>query len=99
QLSPSKNVKDDILILGELMNKNSIFEGADGHYAKTASILTCLPIKQTIGDNISSGGISVDQVIANAVGNETLFPSLEYGLDRIATGVDKIGRASCRERA
>nr|PZN58248.1 MAG: hypothetical protein DIU61_00645 [Bacteroidota bacterium] len=88
QLSPLKNVKDDILILGELMNKNSIFEGADGHYAKTASILTCLPIKQTIGDNISSGGISVDQVIANAVGNETLFPSLEYGLDRIATGVD-----------
>ena len=88
QLSPLKNVRNDILVLGELMNKHSIFDGADGHYAKTASILTCLPIKQTIGDNISSGGISVDQVIANAVGNETLFPSLEYGLDRIATGVD-----------
>lgn len=88
QLSPLKNLQKDILVLGELMNKNSIFQGADGHYAKTASILTCLPIKQTIGDNISSGGISVDQVIANAVGNETLFPSLEYGLDRIATGVD-----------
>ncbi|HEX7013876.1 MAG TPA: DUF1552 domain-containing protein [Cyclobacteriaceae bacterium] len=88
QLSPLKNVRNDILVLGELMNKNSIFDGADGHYAKTASILTCLPIKQTIGDNISSGGISVDQVIANAVGHETLFPSLEYGLDRIATGVD-----------
>lgn len=88
QLSPLKNVRNDILVLGELMNKNSIFDGADGHYAKTASILTCLPIKQTTGDNISSGGISVDQVIANAVGHETLFPSLEYGLDRIATGVD-----------
>ncbi len=88
QLSPLKNLKDDILVLGELMNRNSIFDGADGHYAKTASILTCFPIKQTIGDNISSGGISLDQVIANAVGNQTLFPSLEYGLDRIATGVD-----------
>lgn len=88
QLSPLKNVKDDILILGELMNKNSIFDGADGHYAKTANILTCMPIRQTIGDNISSGGISLDQVIANSVGNKTLFPSLEYGLDRIATGVD-----------
>ncbi|HEY4653337.1 MAG TPA: DUF1552 domain-containing protein [Cyclobacteriaceae bacterium] len=88
QLLPLKNVKDDILVLGELMNKNSLFEGADGHYAKTASLLTCMPIKQTIGDNISSGGISVDQVIANNVGSQTLFPSLEYGLDRIATGVD-----------
>src|SRR3970040_1905716 len=52
QLLPLKNVKDDILVLGELMNKNSLLEGADGHYAKTASLLTCMPIKQTIGDNI-----------------------------------------------
>lgn len=88
QLLPLKNLKRDILVLGELMNKNSLFEGADGHYAKSASLLTCMPIKQTIGDNISSGGVSVDQVIASKVGNETLFPSLEYGLDRITTGVD-----------
>jgi hypothetical protein len=88
QLLPLQNFKNDIVILGELMNRNSIFRGADGHYAKSASLLTCMPIKQTIGDNISSGGISIDQVIANHVGNETLFPSLEYGLDRITTGVD-----------
>jgi hypothetical protein len=88
QLLPLEKFKKDILVLGELMNKNSIFKGADGHYAKSASLLTCMPIKQTIGDNISSGGISLDQVIANHVGHETLFPSLEYGLDRITTGVD-----------
>lgn len=88
QLLPLENFKKDILVLGELMNKNSIFKGADGHYAKSASLLTCMPIKQTIGDNISSGGVSVDQVIASKVGHETLFPSLEYGLDRITTGVD-----------
>lgn len=88
QLLPLGNLKNDVLVLGELMNKNSIFKGADGHYAKSASLLTCMPIKQTIGDNISSGGISIDQVIASHVGNETLFPSLEYGLDRITTGVD-----------
>ena len=75
-------------MLGELMNKNSLFNGADGHYAKSASLLTCMPIKQTIGDNISSGGVSIDQVIASKLGHETLFPSLEYGLDRITTGVD-----------
>lgn len=88
QLKPLEKFRKDILVLGELMNKNSQFKGADGHYAKSASLLTCMPIKQTIGDNISSGGVSIDQVIAQKVGNETLFPSLEYGLDRITTGVD-----------
>jgi hypothetical protein len=88
QLLPLQDLKQDILVLGELMNRNSIFKGADGHYAKSASLLTCMPIKQTIGDNIHSGGTSIDQLIASKVGGETLFPSLEYGLDRITTGVD-----------
>lgn len=88
QLLPLENLKQDIVVLGELMNRNSMFKGSDGHYAKSASLLTCMPIRQTIGDNISSGGVSVDQVIASHVGNQTLFPSLEYGLDRITTGVD-----------
>lgn len=88
QLSPLENLKGDVSILGELMNKNSIFKGADGHYAKSASLLTCMPIKQTVGDNISSGGISVDQIIAEQNGGDTFLPSLEYGLDKITTGVD-----------
>lgn len=88
QLTPLASLKKDILILGELMNKNCMFKGSDGHYAKSASLLTCTAIKQTIGDNISSGGISVDQLIASKAGTDTLFPSLEYGLDRITTGVD-----------
>ncbi|MEJ1241806.1 DUF1552 domain-containing protein [Chryseolinea sp. T2] len=88
QLLPLQKFQKDIVVLGELMNKNSLFKGADGHYAKSASLLTCMPIKQTIGDNISSGGVSIDQVIAGDVGKDTLFPSLEYGLDRITTGVD-----------
>ena len=87
QLLPLKNIKDDVLILGELMNKNSLFT-VDGHYTKTANLLTCTKIRQTTGDNISSGGVSIDQIIASHVGEDTLFPSLEYGLDRIATGVD-----------
>lgn len=88
QLMPLQKFQKDIVVLTELMNKNSIFKGADGHYAKSASLLTCMPIKQTVGDNISSGGVSIDQVMASHVGNDTLFPSLEYGLDRITTGVD-----------
>ncbi|WP_209331904.1 DUF1552 domain-containing protein [Lunatimonas salinarum] len=87
-LQPLKSLKNDILVLGQMMNKNSIFQGADGHYAKDANLLTSMPITKTAGDNINAGGISVDQLIAEYYKNETLFPSLEYGLDRIATGVD-----------
>ena len=87
-LEPLQELKQELLVMGELMNRNSTVEDADGHYARTANILTCMPIQKTIGDNINSGGISVDQVMANHIGHQTLFPSLEYGLDRIKTGVD-----------
>lgn len=87
QLKPLAHLRDDILVLGELMNKNSL-RTVDGHYTKTANLLTSMKVRQTTGDNISSGGTSIDQVIASHVGGDTLFPSLEYGLDRIATGVD-----------
>ncbi|MEQ6118609.1 DUF1552 domain-containing protein [Reichenbachiella sp. MALMAid0571] len=87
-LQPLEAFQQELLILGELMNKNSTIEGVDGHYARTANILTSMPIEKTIGDNIHSGGVSIDQVIAGKIGHNTLFPSLEYGLDRIRTGVD-----------
>ncbi|MFY0600727.1 MAG: DUF1552 domain-containing protein [Cyclobacteriaceae bacterium] len=87
-LSPLESLKQDLLVLGELMNKNATLYGADGHYSKSANLLTCMPIQKTTGENIHSGGISIDQLIANEVGHQTLFPSLEYGLDRITTGVD-----------
>lgn len=88
QLLPLAKLKGDVSILKNLMNKESIFKGADGHYAKSASLLTCGQIRQTIGDNIFSGGVSIDQVMAKKYEAETIFPSLEYGLDRITTGVD-----------
>lgn len=87
-LSPLANVKDDLLVLNELRNRLSSYRGDDGHYTKTASFLTCLPIFKTTGDNLHSGGISVDQLIAKQVGHQTLFPSLEYGLERISSGID-----------
>ena len=52
QLMPLAKLKGDVSILKNLMNKHSIFKGADGHYAKSASLLTCGQIRQTIGDNI-----------------------------------------------
>ena len=82
-LQPLSNVKQDIIVLNELMNKGSIFPGAEGHFAKTANILTCRPILKTLGDNINSGGISFDQ----QKGQDTLFDSLQYGMERVNSGI------------
>ena len=86
-LQPLSNVKQDIIVLNELMNKGSIFTGAEGHFAKTANILTCKPILKTLGDNINSGGISFDQLVAQQKGQDTLFDSLQYGMERVNSGI------------
>ncbi len=86
-LKPLANVKKDILVLNELMNKGSIFPGAEGHFAKTANIMTCRPILKTLGENINSGGISFDQLFAQQKGQDTLFDSLQYGTERVNSGI------------
>ena len=87
-LSPLQSVKNKVNILGGLMNKNSL-NRYDGHYTKTANFLTSMRIVRTVDAKVNSGGISVDQLMANQIGQESLFHSLQFGLDRIRSGVDK----------
>jgi len=86
-LQPLAGLEKNMLVLQQLMNKNSISR-LDGHYTKTANFLTSMPITRTIGSKVNSGGISIDQMIAQKLAKETLFPSLVYGIDRIKSGVD-----------
>ncbi|MFK7921923.1 MAG: DUF1552 domain-containing protein [Bacteroidia bacterium] len=86
-LSPLKGFENDLLVLQQLMNKHSI-STVDGHYTKTANFLTSMEITRTIGANVNSGGVSIDQLIAQKTARETIFPSLVYGIDRISSGVD-----------
>lgn len=86
-LQPLKGFENDLLILQELMNKASV-NSQDGHYTKTANFLTSERIVRTIGSNVNCGGVSMDQMIAQKLSNQTLFPSLVYGIDRISSGVD-----------
>lgn len=86
-LEPLAPVKNKILVLGELMNRSGLKTG-DGHYTKTANFLTSRRLAKTVDSQVDSGGISVDQMIANHIGKDTLFPSLQYGIDRIRSGVD-----------
>lgn len=90
QLSPSlepiADVKDSVIVLSGLDKKNS--HGGDGHYAKTANFLTGLPVAKTTGKDISSGGISIDQLIAQHTSQFTPLPSLELGTEPVISGID-----------
>lgn len=90
QLSPSleplESMKHKLLVLSGLDKKHS--HGGDGHYAKTANFLTGMPVAKTTGKDISSGGISVDQLIAQQCSGQTPIPSLELGTEPVISGID-----------
>lgn len=85
-LAPLANVKSEVLVLTELMNQHST--DGDGHYAKVAPWLTGTHITKTTGSNLRCGGVSLDQVVAQRVGNMTPLPSLELSIEPITMGVD-----------
>jgi hypothetical protein len=85
-LAPLANVKQDLLVFTELMNKNSIV--GDGHYVKVAPFLTGTAVTKTTGSDLRCGGVSLDQVVAQRVGNLTPLPSLELSIEPVTMGVD-----------
>jgi len=85
-LSPLESMREEILILSGLSNKAS-FKG-DGHYAKASGWLTGTSITKTTGANINANGISMDQLAASKIGQNTKLPSMELGTEATASGVD-----------
>src|SRR3954468_13207339 len=83
-LQPLEKVKQDILVLTDLMNKGS--DSGDGHYVKTGGWLTGTTITKTVGSDLRSGGVSIDQVAAQKIGNLTPLPSLELGIEPVTSG-------------
>ena len=80
-LKPLAPFKDDILLLGNLTNNpgRRLIEGGGDHGRCCGSYLTAVPAHKSLTDIRAS--ISCDQVIANAIGSKTRFPSLQVGLD------------------
>ena len=85
-LQPLAPLKKDILVLQQLWNAGT--NTGDGHYVKTAAWLTGTTITKTTGSNLRSGGVSIDQIAAQHIGNLTPLPSLELGIEPVTTGVD-----------
>src|SRR6516162_2442055 len=86
-LTPLESIRDSVVVLSGLDKPFS--RSGDGHYAKTANFLTGLHVRKTTGQDLNSGGISVDQFAAERVGDLTPLPSLELATDPVINGLDR----------
>lgn len=87
-LEPLAAHQKDILVLTQLWNKNS--DSGDGHYVKTAGLLTSTTINKTVGVDLNCNGVSMDQVAAQKIGHLTPLPSIELGIEPVAVGIDGV---------
>jgi len=86
-LTPLEKVREHVTVVSGLDKPFS--RTGDGHYAKTANFLTGLHVHKTTGQDLNSGGVSVDQVAAAQIGNLTPLPSLELATDPVINGLDR----------
>src|SRR5262249_56107609 len=86
-LTPLAPVRDSVVVLSGLDKPFS--RSGDGHYAKTANFLTGLHVHKTTGQDLNSGGVSVDQFAAERQGHLTPLPSLELATDPVINGLDR----------
>ena len=94
-LKPLEPFKDDVLMLGNLTHNTgrALLDGAGDHGRCCGSYLTGVQVKKTLVDIKAS--VSCDQLVANEVGKETRFPSLEIGLEDARQAGDCDSGYSC----
>ena len=80
-LKPMESLKSDVLLLSNLTQNNgrALLDGAGDHGRCCGAYLTGVHVRKSEYD--IKAGISCDQVVANEIGQETRFPSLEVGLE------------------
>lgn len=88
QLEPLADRKNDVSVISGLWHEAC--DTGDGHYVKDAAWLTGTTITKTTGVNLNSGGVSMDQVAAQVLGEQTPLPSLELGIEPVRSGVDGV---------
>jgi hypothetical protein len=94
-LKPLEPLKDDVLLLGNLTHNTgrALLDGAGDHGRCCGSYLTGVQVKKTLVD--IRAGLSCDQIVANQVGRQTRFPSLEIGLEDARQAGDCDSGYSC----
>jgi hypothetical protein len=94
-LKPMEPYKDDVLMLGNLTHNTgrALLDGAGDHGRCCGSYLTGVQVKKSLIDVKSS--VSCDQLVANEIGKQTRFPSLEIGLEDARQSGDCDSGYSC----
>jgi len=94
-MKPLDAFKDDMLQLGNLTHNSgrALLDGAGDHGRCSGSYLTGIQVKKTTIDIKAS--VSCDQLIANKIGGQTRFPSLELGMDDARQAGDCDSGYSC----
>src|SRR6476620_6989878 len=80
-LTPLKPVKDQVTVISNLRLQNA-YPGT--HDTSNASFLSAAPAKHTESSDYYLG-ITVDQIAAKQIGQETQLPSLELAMDLLQT--------------
>ena len=80
-LTPLEQHREKLNVINGLFNKNAT--GVGIHPGQTGNILSGAALQK--GSELR-GGISVDQAIANAIGNDDIVPSLVLGCEQPTTG-------------
>jgi len=93
-LKPLESLKGDFLLLENLWNAKTV--GRNGHWPKVPAWLSGGYVERTSGDDLDSGGTSVDQLAAQKIGDRTMLPSFELGLEATRTGIDTAGGGFAR---
>jgi hypothetical protein len=87
--------KDDILQIGNLTHNTgrALLDGPGDHGRCCGSYLTGVQVKKSLTEIKSS--ISFDQIVANEIGKQTRFPSLELGMEDARQAGDCDSGYSC----
>ena len=88
-LKPLAAVKPHFSLLKNLWHEQAV--GRNGHWPKIPAWLSGGYVVRTAGSDLDIGGVTADQVLADAVGHKTPLPSLELGADAAYSGVDNVG--------
>lgn len=80
-LAPLEPVKSRLNVIDGLFNKEGTGQGI--HPAMTGNLLSGVPIRK---GSIIHGGITIDQMLANRIGQDTQQPSMVLACERAMTG-------------
>jgi hypothetical protein len=94
-LKPLEPHKENLLLLSNLTHNNgrALLDGPGDHGRCCGSYLTGVQPRKSAVD--LKAGISCDQIVANQVGHETRFPSLEVGIEDARQAGDCDSGYSC----